>query len=593
VLGGLAYLAAGVAAWWHVWTAGAGHAITSQGYGDPAQQVWYLGWVPHALGAGIDPLVSHAMFAPAGINLMANTSILFPALAASPVTVLFGPLVAFNVMVVLAPALSAFAAWRVFCRYTSFEGGAWLAGLFFGYSPFVVHDLTYGHLHITLLAFVPLVFALLDDIAVTGRGSARARGALLGLAVAAQALTSLEVLAMLGLVSVLGLAALAVRYPSQVRPRLPRALTGLGVAAAVAAALLAWPAWVLFAGPRRYRGTVFSSPESYVVWLKALVWPKGGNGLFPQMWGAYVGIPLLVVVLGVALAWGRLRPRNGVLRCSVVLGAIALVFAMGRTAHLTPHLSTHVPLPDRVVTRVPFLSDLLPVRFAIVIDFALSLGLAAALGEVRDRLAERRRRSGAHHRRASGEPGLLPTTGAAALGVLALVSPALGVQWPYPVRQVVVPAVYRSALVTHLEPGSILLGYPVMNGFRSDPLIWQAESGYRYDMVAGYGFIPGPGPHPLGSLPPSPVTNLFGDAQVGDLAPAIPASEERAVLVELERWHVDAIVVLPSGTSYRRLAAILARMLSTRPHHLDGAYVVTGVRRLTARALANLSPAPG
>jgi hypothetical protein len=153
--------------------------------------------------------------------------------------------------------------------------------------------------------------------------------------------------------------------------------------------------------------------------------------------------------------------------------------------------------------------------------------------------------------------------------------------------------VYRSALVTHLEPGSILLGYPVMNGFRSDPLIWQAESGYRYDMVAGYGFIPGPGPHPLGSLPPSPVTNLFGDAQVGDLAPAIPASEERAVLVELERWHVDAIVVLPSGTSYRRLAAILARMLSTRPHHLDGAYVVTGVRRLTARALAKLSPAPG
>ncbi|HLI44152.1 MAG TPA: hypothetical protein VKU92_06750, partial [Acidimicrobiales bacterium] len=467
VLGGLAYLAAGVAAWWHVFTAGAGHTITSQGYGDPAQQVWYLGWVPHALGAGIDPLVSHAMFAPAGINLMANTSILFPALAASPVTVLFGPLVAFNVMVVLAPAVSAFAAWRVFCRYTSFEGGAFLGGLFFGYSPFVVHDLTYGHLHITLLAFVPLVFALLDDIAVTGRGSAPARGALLGLVVAAQALTSLEVLAMLGLVSVLGLAALALRYPSQLRPRLPRALAGFATAAAVAAALLAWPAWVLFAGPRRYRGTVFSSPESYVVWLKALVWPKGGGGLFPQMWGAYVGIPLLVVVLGVALAWGRLRPRNGVLRFAVVLGLIALVFAMGRTAHLTPHLSTHVPLPDRVVTRAPFLSDLLPVRFAIVIDFALGLGLAAALGEVRDRLAERRRRGGRH--RAAGKPGLLPGAGAAALGILALVSPALGVQWPYPVRQVAAPAVYRSTLVTHLKPGSILLGYPVMNGFRSDP----------------------------------------------------------------------------------------------------------------------------
>src|SRR5579872_2253054 len=63
--GGLAYLLAGLVAWWHVWSDGASHTIAAQGWGDPAQQVWYLGWVPHALGAGIDPLVSHAMFAPA------------------------------------------------------------------------------------------------------------------------------------------------------------------------------------------------------------------------------------------------------------------------------------------------------------------------------------------------------------------------------------------------------------------------------------------------------------------------------------------------------------------------------------------------
>ncbi|HLI44987.1 MAG TPA: hypothetical protein VKU92_11040, partial [Acidimicrobiales bacterium] len=64
-----------------------------------------------------------------------------------------------------------------------------------------------------------------------------------------------------------------------------------------------------------------------------------------------------------------------------------------------------------------------------------------------------------------------------------------------------------------------------------------------------------------------------------------------AVLAELQRWRVDAIVVLPSGTSYRRLAAILARMLSASPHRLDGAYVFTGVRRLTARALGSTTPA--
>ena len=84
-----AFLAVGLFAWWHVWTGGVAHTITSTGWGDPAQQIWFLAWVPHALGSGLDPFLSHAMFAPAGINLVANSSILFPALVASPVTIIF------------------------------------------------------------------------------------------------------------------------------------------------------------------------------------------------------------------------------------------------------------------------------------------------------------------------------------------------------------------------------------------------------------------------------------------------------------------------------------------------------------------------
>lgn len=587
LLGALAYLAVGVAAWWHVLAGGMAHTITSQGWGDPAQQVWYLGWLPHALGAGIDPLVSHAMFAPGGINLMANTSILFPALAISPVTVTFGPLVAFDLAVVLAPAVSAFAAWRVFCRYTTFEAGAWLGGLFFGYSPFVLNDLADGHLHVTLLAFVPLVLALVDDIAVSRHGSPAWRGALFGLVIAAEALTSLEVLAILGLTTVLGLAALAARFPSRVRERVKPALGGFATAGTVAGCLLAWPAFVLFHGPRRYRGTVFTSPESYVVWLKALVWPKGGTGLLPHVWAAYLGIPLVVLLVAVAVAGGRWRPGSSAVRFALVLGLLALVFAMGRAMHVTPHLSTGVPLPDGLVTKIPLLNDLLPVRFMIVIDLAAGLGLSAALGAVRDRLAERGLRAGAaaRHRSAGRLGRLVPSAGAFALGVIALASPALGAQWPYPARHVAVPAVYRSHLVTHLGAHTVLLAYPVMNGFRADPMIWQAETGYPYAMVAGYGFVPGPGPHPLGSLPPSPVTDLFGSAEIGLLGPTIPASEQRAVLAQLRRWGVGAIVVLPEGRAYRRLVGILATMLGRGPLRLDGAYVWTGVRAAAARAV--------
>ncbi len=567
--GAAAYLGVGLIAWWHVWTGGAAHTLTSSGWGDPAQQIWFTEWVPHALGAGLNPFVSHAMFAPGGINLMANSSILFPAFAVSPVTVLFGPVVGFNVLVVVAPAVSAFAAWRVFDRYTTFGFGAWLAGFFYGFSPFVVNDLADGHLHVTLLVFPPLVLALLDDIAVSERGSPVRRGLLLGLVLAAQALTSLEVLAMTVFMSAVGLAALAIFYRSEVRARLRRVGVGLLSGALSAGVLLAWPLEVLFTGPRRYHGSVFTSPESYVVWLKALVWPRGGTP--PAVWAAYVGLPLILVVI-----IGVIRLRSAVLRLSAVLAAVALVAAMGRTLHLTPKLSTGVWLPDRLITKMPFLDNVLPVRFMIFVDLFLALGLAVVLGSVRDYVAARRGPNGR-------KSGLVAAVCAGALGVGVIASPALGAPWPYSTRQLAEPAVYRSAAITRLRSGSILLAYPVMNGFEADPMIWQARAGMPYSMVAGYGFVPSNGPHPLGSLPPSPVTTLFGDAEVGLLSPTISPARAAAVRNEIRAWQVTDIVVENVGKRPRYLVGILTRLLRQRPRLLDGAWVWLGLHQVGSR----------
>lgn len=548
-----AYLAVGVLAWWHVWADGVAHTITRNGYGDPAQQIWFLEWVPHALGAGLDPFVSHAVFAPAGINLMANSSILFPALVGSPITVLFGPVVSFNVLVVLAPAASALVAYLVFRRYTSFAFGAWLAGLFYGFSPFVLNDLADGHLHITTLVFPPLALLLLDDIAVSERGSAVVRGVLLGLVLTAQALTSLEVLSMMVLMSAIGLVLLAIYYHREVRARWRRTVTGLVAAGVTAALLLAWPLEVLFAGPQRYRGSIFVSPESYFAWMKALVWPIGIH----HDWAAYIGLPLLILVLA-----GVLKARSALVRLAVLLALIALVFALGRSLHLTPRLTTGVPLPDRLITKAPFLENLLPVRFMIFVDLFVALAFAITLGALHDWIATR---PGTKHATASVAAGLL--------GITALVSPALAAPFPYPTRQISVPAVYRSRTITRLPAGSILLAYPVMNGFKADPMIWQATEHMPYDMVAGYGFIPSKGPDPIGSLPKSPVTNLFGFAQIGLLGPSVPASEMRAVRHEIDGWKVSDIVVLDTGGRPRDLVRVLTAVLGRQPKRIDDAWV--------------------
>ena len=559
----LAYLSVGVFAWWHVWSAAPGSTVTSSGWGDPAQQIWYLAWVPHALANGLDPFVTHAMFAPGGVNLMVNSSILFPAFVATPLTLLAGPVVAFNVLVVLAPALSALVCFLVFSRYSDFAFARWLAGLFYGFSPFVLNDLADGHLHMTLLVFPPLVLALLDDLVVSQRGSALRRGALLGLVLAAQALTSLEVLLIVAVVSAAGIVLLAVGHPAEIARRWRRVATGLVSAGVTSGVLLAWPVFILARGPRRYKGSVFTSPESYVMWLKALVWPKAGPASHPELWAAYVGIPLVAILL-LAPAWRR-SPHAGLYRLCAALVVVGLVFAAGRTLHLTPKLSTGIPLPDRALARLPFVENLLPVRFMIAVDLLVALVFAVALGEARDRLQGRLR-----GRIASAAIG---SAVAGAVGVVALAPPVLGAQLPYPTRTIAVPAVYRSPALTHLAPGSVLLAYPVMNGFAADPLIWQAEEQMPYDMVAGYAFIPSGGPHPLGSLPPSPVTDLFGDADIGLIGPTLPPAEAAAVRRQLASLAVSDVVVLNRGRRPGDLVRILTSILGRGPRRLDGAFV--------------------
>ena len=60
---------------------------------------WYLEQDLQSVLHGHDPLFFTTMNAPAGVNGMWNTSLLLPALVMTPVTLLAGPLAAYNVPV--------------------------------------------------------------------------------------------------------------------------------------------------------------------------------------------------------------------------------------------------------------------------------------------------------------------------------------------------------------------------------------------------------------------------------------------------------------------------------------------------------------
>ena len=567
LVAGAGYLAISVMFWWHLWPIGLGHGIIAGGYGDPDQDVWFLAWVPHALGHGLNPFFSTAMFAPKGINLVVNTSILLPSLVLTPVTELFGPLVSFNVAVVLAPVLNSLAAFVAFRRWAPFAPGRWLACLFYGFSPFVLGSLLGGHLHLSLLVFPPIALVLFDDLLVRRHGNPVAKGALLGLVFAAQFLTGQEVMAIMAMLALCGIALLALRHPAEARRRWRRAALGLASGVLVAGALLAYPVYELIAGPRRFSGTVFPDPYAFVAVLRTWLWPVGA---WPQsILAAYVGVPLLLVV-----AVGCWRIRSGMLRFAVAMAGVALIFALGRTVHWSSKFNTFIPLPDKLFSHLPLLKNLLPVRFTLMVDMFLALALAIVLDRTWVFWTERK----AHD--ASATPArrrLVAGALSLGIGVVALASPALGSPIPYTVRRIAVPAVYQSPLLRDLPAGTILLGYPVPNGFFADPLVWQAEEYMPYNLVAGYGFIPSQDPQvPTGQMLPSPAYLAFQDAQVGLLPPTPTPSEVNGVRSDLKAWHVDVVVEYEGYRVLKQplqLAAVVDAATGVTPLKVDGAWV--------------------
>jgi hypothetical protein len=112
---------------------------------DQQQTMWFLRWIPSAVERGLDPFVTHQMNAPTGVNLMWNTWSPAVGLALAPVTVAAGPVVAYNVAVVVAIALSALACF-VALRRSRRSAGRWSAA-----SSFLPYRLARA-LHLNLVA---------------------------------------------------------------------------------------------------------------------------------------------------------------------------------------------------------------------------------------------------------------------------------------------------------------------------------------------------------------------------------------------------------------------------------------------------------
>ena len=225
----------GFALWAHAWADGPG-THTLCGCGDPALFLWFFQSPATSLAHLQNPFYPRRCSTPpdepAGPDLCAG-----PHRAVDPVTWLFGPVASFNVASTIVPALTALAMFVVLSRWVRWLPAAYLGGLLYGFSPFVLASLEYGHLMTAALLLLPLILAVLDEILVRQRHSVRRAGVALGLLVFAQFFLSTELLVVVVMLTVVSVAVLVVTAYVVDRERLrmlaPHAGVALGVGAAV------------------------------------------------------------------------------------------------------------------------------------------------------------------------------------------------------------------------------------------------------------------------------------------------------------------------------------------------------------------------
>lgn len=541
----------------------------------------FLGWPPFAITHGHNLIFTNYLDYPGGVNLMWNVSMLIPGVVLAPLTQAAGVVLAYNVLMTAALALSAWTAFLLIRRFVSSQVAAGVGGAIYGFSPFMIGQ-SLAHPWMTVAFMSPILLLLLDDIVRVQRRRPLVSGLLLGLAAAAQLLIGEEVLATTTVVGFLLLIVAAGLCPDQVSSRIKHAVLGLASAAVVFAVLTAIPVGFQLFGPQRPHGTIqrpnvyVSDALSFFVPSRLFLVAPPGAAAFAHRFitgnlledGSYVGVllPLLLVFIAVR-HWRRLEVRFA------VLGAVLIaILSMGITIHVAGKNS---PIPVFVIglvflllrrylpgwlmlfltffgwlalSRLPVLNNALPSR--LMLHFFLLVGLLVAvwLDDMRAWQSSRRR------------------LGWLALAAsLILVLPAL----PYPSTPVVVPAFFAGGAAFRIPAGSVALVIPYSTRNDARAMVWQVNAGMRFRMPEGY----------AQSNPPPSATQVRTLLVAEGLAGTLTDATRQQILSELKSWHVQTVVVGPMANEQQEVD-LFTSLFGQAPEAVDGVYVWWGVDAL-------------
>jgi hypothetical protein len=349
---------------------------------DPRFFFWALSWWPHALIHGLNPIWTDAVWAPAGYNLAWATGAPAPSLLMLPITLTIGPVVSYNILAVVAPALSGLSAF-VLCRYAT--GRFWpslLGGYLFGFSTYQLGHLGL-HVNLELVFLIPLAVYLVllrvDDAIGAGRFVL-----LLTIALVLQFLTSTEVFATLVVFGGLTLSVAILIWPGETRARVLGSVKLIGASLLLTAIVVSPYLWYAFAHGIPRRSLDGSDLLSFVLpRLRTLI----GSATFAAQTRrfpgtsventAYLGVPLVGILVHFAATEWRRRVAK-LLLISFLLIAVA---ALGRTLYVNGRAT--ILLPWRAIEALPVINNAAPRRFTVYLFLIAAVAVAMWLASGR------------------------------------------------------------------------------------------------------------------------------------------------------------------------------------------------------------------
>lgn len=513
------------------------------------------------------PFVSYQMNVPDGVNMMANTSVLAISIPMTPVTLLFGPHVAFNVFLTGALIATAVAWYFVLSRYlVRSRGAAWIGAVFAAFAPNMISHAN-GHPNIVSQFVVPLIVWRTLRLRETGRWLRN--GSVLGLLIVWQAFVNLEILMMTAVGLGIFLAVVVILSPEHRRDLGPF-VAGLAVAAGVALGLLVYPLYVQFFGPQAYHGLppyirrYGADLASFVAFSRESIAGSRdtakGLAQNPTEENAFFGWPLAILVVSLVL-WMR---RNVAAIGLAVAGLLFAVLSLGPSITFNGR-KTGIPSPWALMVNIPVLNSAVPTRWALAI--APVVGLLLAIGY--ERVAGLIRQDPD-----AARPIRFAAVTVLAMALIPIAPTTLPTKRLKPAPEFVTSGEWRR----YVDGDRTVVTLPLPDGNHPDPIRWSAQTGNDMRIPRGYFLGPKNDPKKPGdrtalfSALVRPTSMFFDTIRRTGKVPIVTPQRRADAISDLRYWRAGVVILAPRKDSVAMRLG-MTQLTGIEPKMIGGVWV--------------------